>query len=266
MIMQRLHQIVNYIALNEKALNNSTYKDFLLELFNLIEEYKIKFIAKEELNIICLGFAKCNLYLTENENDSSEMLVTFGIERSEIHDRMPILEEIPGCCCEDGNDICKKADLKELFKCRNFRKFVELNPNIKNLFRKEKVFELLYLPVHRIKITVEIFEKNVKNLFNLIQLQHFLHENKRVTENNFYHRIILLITLFDFLMSNYFYACLYKNFYVNAFYELNRIHEFYIGEWHRNKIKKYKELNFLMEHNIEPQYWFDWFRKVCVEL
>jgi len=246
-----------------KDLSIDVLKTRTVELVLLIAHYKQNgFLEKEEIVIYSEGYSRCETIIDwapSREVEESSLNLKVSYEK----DLPPSLEPIPGCCCQNDHDICKKSNLLELFKCRNFKRFVNINPIVKNAFTKNKNFSLLFTPNYRLKTNVEDFESNVKNLYDLILLQHQKHNSKEVRECNWDHRIILIIALCDFLMDNYFYVCLYKNYYINAFFELNRIHSFNI-KYHK-KIKQYSELNYLLDCNISSLVWLKHFKKGCAE-
>ena len=255
--------LIKNIYEHQKSMNKIEYADEMRKLLNVIKVYKIE--EPEKLEIFSLGYSKCELLSTKLPVGSSmEYQLNLKVIKSE--DYPPELEEIPcnECKCKSPTDICKKTELRELFKCKNFKHFLSLNHNLRNLFNKDKMFRVVVVPGFNLTCEYDTFVSNVKNLFDLLQLQNYVHAKKSYTADTWHYRIVLLICIIDFLLENYFYAVLFKNYFVNAFYELQRVHGFNPQYYKKNG--KYGELEFLKYHRLSINIWFKWLKTACIEI
>jgi len=249
--------LIEVLRSHKFDLSTPEYQDFVTNSIFKLKKFQEK-ENKKPLYIFCKNFSECELKIKEEINGNLlNIEVDFEINIRE--EFLPPLDPISGCHCKQENDICIKKDLKELFKCKNFKNFVALNPNIKNLFVKEKKFVLIFSPSYLVSCDLYTFKKNVMNLFELIQFQHQVYEQREFNIENVFHRIILIICLFDYLMKNYFFSNIYKLFYVNAFFELNRIQGF--GDKNSNILY---EQEFLENLEIPINKWFTWLKKACI--
>jgi len=229
---------IDFLVDNKNTISSVEFDNKLIELMLDIDKIRGS-IVKMPIYIYSLGMMMCRI-----EEDLKTKHILFHFDKG---DEMPLLEVIPntGCFCKEG-DICMKTDLKELFKCKNFKNFVDLNPNIKNAFKNNKIFYLTTKPHYEIQCKLNIFEKNLDNLLSLISIQH--QAQKKISND---YRIILQICLFDFLISNYFYACMYKKYYANGLFELYNV-------------EKYEyDIEFVIKYSINPMWWYKCFSKAC---
>ena len=254
--------LIKNIYEHQKSMNKIEYAEEMRKLLSVIKTVKEEGI---KLEIFTLGYSKCELLSTKLPvGNTIEHQLNLKVIKSE--DYPPDLEEIPSkeCKCQGPNDICKKTDLKELFKCKNFKRFLSLNHNLRNLFNKDILFRVVIVPGFNLTCDYDTFVSNVENLFDLLRLQYYVHERKSYTADNWHHRIVLLVCIMDFLLENYFYATLFKNYYVNAYYELQRVHGFNPKYYKKNG--KYGELEFLKYHSLSTQVWFKWLKTACIEI
>lgn len=146
--------------------------------------------------------------------------------------------QIGQCNC-NGDDICLKQDIKQIWKCKNYTKFIELNP----------IFNLFFDDDHEINLTTEpIYYPNEsffvirQNFRNLNSLTNYYKDDLSLLP-------ILTTALYDYSMKN-------------LFFLQSQSRETLIDIYQLLSFRRFEGfIRFYEKHNINPDIWLDAFEK-----
>jgi len=234
---------------------HSTFET-LLKIKNKIDKKHFDFLSEELLSLFeeFYEFYLEKKYFSQKNIINIQPEITIHREFKGFYDsdpEVPFLIPIKGCSC-NREQICFKSEPNELLKCKNFKKFIEINPILKNFFVKNKSFIYSKITICDINNTPNFIDKNLNCLINLHQLQ--------VQQSNMHifnhHRLIILIAICDFLMTNFYFSRICTEYYIFALSELNKILNQQDNESYNN------DLQFMLKYNINPTFWLANFTKI----
>jgi len=129
------------------------------------------------------------------------------------------------CTCND-NEICLHYNLNQLRMCKNFEKFVEVNPIVRSIF-EDKIISVSERAIFKPMNDIKFVQNNIDLLVKCIK---FHYSGK--------HKAIFIFALFDYLIRNAW--CLkrkgYSNDFLNIVYQIMNENKTVIRTFEEKKI------------------------------
>jgi hypothetical protein len=170
---------------------------------------RIKYIS--DVYLEC-KYESSNIIVNKDENIPSDTVIYKKVKNQPTNNQsVQNLSNISICEC-DENKICMPYNIT---KCKNFNKFIETNP-IYNLVHDKKKYVINYKCQK-----VQEYNEEIKNAIQVNIKRHL----DLIDKSTYDHKIILIISVFYYLLKHYNFLETHKNFYDKSLHKLEEINK-----------------------------------------